>query len=49
MSHVGVHRAVGYGAGTQQRDLGDKDLRAVSIELVTEVKELYPSQKGASE
>lgn len=49
MSHVGVHGVVGHVTGTQQGDLGDKDLRAVNTEPVTAVQELYPSRKGASE
>lgn len=49
VSPIGVPWAAGYVAEIQQGDLGGKDLRVANIEVVTEARELYPSQKGAPE
>lgn len=45
VSHGGVHWAVGCVAGTQKGDVGDKNLRAVYVQLVTEARELHQAQK----
>lgn len=46
---LGVSVSPVYVAEIQQGDLGNKDLRVANIEVVTEARELYPSQKGAPE